>query len=267
MRRARRSAGLLAATALLVVACGGASATTSPSSAASGGSAPPDVRLLDKGLAANLDKLSSYRSSEVVYSSWGGSMVPIEPASPAVTSDASGTPGATNATSGPSVPIGTGLLRIDGTVFNNGGVVSVRMSMKGVQYVIIGSSAWVSIDGELWAQTDERSDVLDQLPGAYYAIWFEKHLSGFAAKDAGDHNGVASTHFTAADSLGNLYATSGTAVFQSDLWIAVNGRYPVGGRYLIPNGNNVSGYSFEISGVDDTANAISAPTNVVPLPS
>jgi len=258
MRRKRRLAALLAVATLLIAGCGSASGTPSPSATAPAASVAPDQRLLESGLAAGFDRLSSYRFSEVIYSSWSGSVVPIAPA---------GSPGSTASAAAASIPIGTGLLRIDGTVVNNGGVLSVRLTMKGVQYVIIGSSAWVSIDGELWALTDESSDVLDQLPANYYAIWFEQHVSGFAAKDASDHNGVASTHFAAADSMGNLYATRGTAMFQAELWVAVDGRYPVGGRYLIPTGNSVSGYSFEIYGADDAANVVAAPTNVVAVPS
>jgi hypothetical protein len=260
MPRARRLAGFLAAATLIVAGCAGSVASPSSSALSSAGGVVPDARLLETGLAANFDKLASYRFSEVIYSSWNGSVAPIVPPGSA------GSPGSTASVT-PSVPIGTGLLRIDGTVVNNGNVPSVRLTMKGVEYVIIGKSAWVSLDGAVWAVTDVGADVLAQLPATYYGIWFEKHASGFAAKDAGEHNGVASTHFAAGDSMGDLYATRGTATFQAELWVAVDGRYPLGGRYLIPTGNTVSGYSFEIYGANQASNVVAAPTNVVALPS
>ena len=258
MGRTRRLAAALGVAVLALAGCGGA--TTSPAATAtSGSSVPTDARLLASGLAANLDKLASYRFSEIVYSSWNGSIAPIVPVPAA--------PSGSNAIASAGASAPTGFLRIDGTIVNGADGPSIRLDLRGVEYVIVGKKAWISVDGTLWAESDELADVTSQLPASYYKIWFDKHVGGFAAVDASDHNGIRATHFSGGDSLANLYATRGGASFQADLWIAVEGSYPLGGRYLFPTGTSVSGYSFEITGVNDPANAVSAPENVIPLPS
>jgi len=260
-RRSRRLLGGVCALGLALAGCGGAAATPSarPSAATSASS---DARLLTSGLAQNLDKLTSYRFSEVVYSSWTGSLAPASVAVGSAAASPTGSAGSTAGTAG----LDHGLLRIDGVVVNRGGSRSVQLTMNGVEYIIVGNDAWVSVDGTVWASTDESGDVIAQLPAGYYAIWFDKHVSGFTAVGTEDHDGVSATHFSGTDSLGNLYASRVGASFQADLWIAVDGSYPVGGRYLVPTGGSVSGYSFEIAAVNDAGNAVAEPSNVVALP-
>jgi hypothetical protein len=250
----------LAALVLAVAACGGGAASPSPA-AATGASPSSDIRLLPSGLAANLDKLASYKFAEDIYSGGGGGSG--APASPA--SSASGSASASG-----TLPLGgTRSLRVEGTVVNGTGSTgrSIELTMSGVRYVVVGTSAWSSADGALWASVDDLPDVLTLLPAAYYQTWFDPRVSGFGAVGEEDHNGIACTHFSGSQALGNLYASAAGGSFQADLWIAQDGGYPVGGRYLVPVGGYVSGYSFEITAVDDPANAVAVPTYVVPLPS
>jgi hypothetical protein len=250
----------LGALVLVVAACGGGAASPNPT-AATGASPSPDVRLLPSGLAANLDKLGSYKFAEDIYSGGGGDSVTPNPAS-------SSTPAQT-AASGVQPLGGTRSLRVEGTVVNGPGSAdrSIELTMSGVRYVVVGTSAWSSADGGLWASVDDLPDVLALLPVAYYETWFDPRVSGFSAVGEEDHNGIACTYFSGSQALGNLYASAAGGSFQADLWIARDGSYPVGGRYLVPVGGYVSGYSFEITAVDDPANAVAAPTYVVPLPS
>jgi hypothetical protein len=232
----------------MVAGCSGASATASPTTSA--GVLPSrDSRLLASGLAGNLDKLASYRFTEDIYSG----------------AAATSGPSATGAAGSGAIG-GTRSLQVEGTVVNDG-TRAVQVSMPGVQYVIVGSSAWATSDGTLWASVDNLADVLTLLPTAYYQTWFDPHVSGFSALGDETHNGIDCVHFSGSDSLGNLYASMTGAAFTADLWIARDGGFPVGGRYLIPVGANYSGFSFEITGVNDAANAVAAPTNVVALPS
>jgi hypothetical protein len=58
----------------------------------------------------------------------------------------------------------------------------------------------------------------------------------------------------------------------ADLWVAKDGNYPVSGSYGISGsaGGNMGGlgFSFDITHVNDaSANAITAPTNVMAIPS
>lgn len=259
-RRLSFAAPLAAVLALAVGACGGGAPSTAPASS-SDGSAPPDVRLLTSGLAANLDKLASYKFSEDIYSGVDtGSAEPL----PESTLGAA-TAQATAVVSGQ--PGGTRSLRIEGTVVSGPGGRSIAMSMSTVEYVVVGQVGWSSSDGDLWAPVDDLPDVLSLLPAAYYGTWFDPNVTGFRAVGEETHNGVDCTRFSGSDSLGNLYASQTGASFQADLWIAKDGSYPVGGRYLIPVGGSYSGYSFEITDVNDAANAVAVPTNVVALPS
>jgi hypothetical protein len=218
------------------------------------------------GLAANLDKLSSYRFSEVIYSvppSLGdGSAAPS--ASGAVASVQSVSPSGGQS----AMPSGdAGSLRVEGIVVN-GNSKSIQIAVGGIEYVVIGSSAWNSIDGGAsWQAIDGLSSVLAMLPSAYYAIWFEPHVAGFGAVGDEARNGIPCTHYSGSRTLGNLYASITGAGFQAELWVAVDGAYPVGGSYVIPGGGSSSGYSFEITNVNDATNLVTAPTNVVALPS
>ena len=144
---------------------------------------------------------------------------------------------------------------------------SIRISIGAVQYVVVGQSGWTTVDGEVWAPLDNVADVTDLLPAAYYGTWFDPHVSGFGAVGDETRNDVACTHYSGSQSLGNLYASMTGGTFQAELWIARNGAFPVRGRYLVPQAGNPSGYTFEITNVDDPTNAVTAPSNVVPLSS
>jgi hypothetical protein len=188
-------AAWLGALALAVTACGGGAASPSPTAAA-GTSPSPDIRLLRSGLAANLDKLASYKFSEDIYSG------AADAGSPA---PSSGSP-----------PVGgTRSLRVDGTVVN-GASRSIELSMSGVRYIVVGTSAWSSADGELWASVDDLPDILTLLPAAYYETWFDPRVTGFSAVGEEDHNGIACTRFSGGDALGNLYASAAGAPFPAD---------------------------------------------------
>jgi hypothetical protein len=219
------------------------------------------------GLAANLDKLSSYRFTATIYAatSTDPSVIPgpSDAASGTSSSAASGTSPGNSASVAPSDGAS---VYIQGTVVNSASR-SIRISIGAVQYVVVGSSAWTSVDGEVWALVDNVADVTKLLPAAYYNTWFDPHVSGFAAIGDEMRNGVACTRYSGSDTLGNLYASMTGATLQADLWVARNGSFPVGGRYLVPQAGRTSGFAFEITNVDDPTNVVAMPTNVVPLPS
>ncbi|MGZ6268284.1 MAG: hypothetical protein ACXWNR_06990, partial [Candidatus Limnocylindrales bacterium] len=70
-------------------------------------------------------------------------------------------------------------------------------------------------------------------------------------------------------SLGSVWsAIAGvSATFRADLWVAKDGNYPVSGVYGIAASSGGQGgafsYSFDITNINDSANTITAPTNVV----
>jgi len=277
-RRVVLGLGIVLATA--AAACGSGSSAPAPASSAQL-TVGPGVRSLSSGLAANLDKLTSYRFSEVIYvgsgAAAGGSGSPSAGATSSASGAATSSGGATaslpaSASTGPGSSTAapsagpSGSLRIEGTVINSGSR-SIRIEMAGVQYVVVGPSAWNSIDGDTWVPVDDISDVTALLPAAYYQIWFDPHVAGFGAVGDEARNGVDCVHYSGTETIGGLYASMTGGSFQAELWVARNGDYPVGGRYLIPQGPGDAGYTFEITNMNDAANAVTAPTNVVPVPS
>ncbi len=113
------------------------------------------------------------------------------------------------------------------------------------------------------------TDLSSMLPTQDYASMFDTNSAGF--KVAGDEtkNGVQCVHFKGDSSLGAAYqAIAGvSASFQADLWVAKDGNYPVSGVYGITASSGgqggAFGYSFDITNINDSANTVTAPTNVV----
>jgi hypothetical protein len=58
--------------------------------------------------------------------------------------------------------------------------------------------------------------------------------------------------------------------FQADLWVAKDGNYPVSGIYGFaassPGQGASFGYSFDITNINDASNIVTAPTDVVAIP-
>ena len=176
---------------------------------------------------------------------------------------------------GPSgtTPSGSGSLRIAGTVINKP-AAALSMTVSGAQYILVGGLAWTSVDATSWTPVDPDAVALtDFLPSQYYATWFDAVAPGFKAQGEESRNGIACVHYTADASLRGLYlGTAGTAAgFQADLWVARDGGFPVGGIFgystSIGSSGGDFGFSFDISHVNDAANTVVPPTNVVALPS
>jgi hypothetical protein len=243
--RSPRLAALGCAVALAVAACASSAATPAPTGAtgsgATGGSA------LASGLSANLDKLTSYRFTWSFYGNGTGA--------------------------GPTAAQ-TGSFRISGTVVNSP-TRSIAVSYGGMQYIQIGTSLWNSFDGTSWypADTSGGSDLTAMLPTSDYATWFDENSTQFAAVGTERKNGVECVHFKGSDALGKLYGTASnvSASFGAELWVAKDGDYPVSGSFGFSAASGSAtgsfGYQFDITNIDDPANKVEAPTNVIALPS
>ena len=142
------------------------------------------------------------------------------------------------------------------------------------QFIVIGSQAWRSADGMIWTAGDPTDTILtDLLPGHDYPSWFDSKAGYFRAVGTESKNNVACIHYKGDASLIGLYSTSGDAsgVFEADLWIAQDGDYPVSGTYGFTSPTDSTnwswGFSFDIFNANGSANQVTAPVNVVPLPS
>jgi hypothetical protein len=230
--------------ALVSAACGSPSTSNPPGTA---GSSPTAGSLagsnsLTPGLLAGLGKLDSYQFSWTISAA-----------------SSAGTPAAS------SVPW------VSGTVINKG-TRSYRIDDPStVQFIVIGDKAWTSIDkGKTWATGDVPSaDLTNLMLDTGYATWFDKNAVSFKMAGEGSKNGVQCVRYKGDSSLGGLYAGTGGASSQltADLWIAKDGNYPVSGNFgysgSIGGKSGGFGYSFDVTHVNDSANSVAAPTNVL----
>jgi hypothetical protein len=233
-----------------VAACGSTPSAT-PSSPAASGNVPGSsaAGLLATGLSANLDKLDSYQFYESM---------------PTSTTGAGASSGASSSSSAPLV--------VNGTVINRP-VKSIYVNGRPAQFIVVGSQAWRSIDGNTWIAGDPLDTFLtDLLPGHDYGTWFDAKATFFRAVGDEQKNGVDCIHYQGDPSLGSLYGGAGgsSAGFRADLWIAATGDYPVSGVYGFtdPTGSQGGswGFTFDVSHANDPANVVLAPANVVAIP-
>jgi hypothetical protein len=250
-RRVRSAVALGLAIGLVVAACG--SSNNNPLGnnnpmGNNGGNGGSGAQSLGAGLAANLDKLDSYQFS---WSVTGGS--------------STDTPGDTS------------LVGNSGIVVNKP-VKAYKINAFGTQIIAIGDQAWTSDDnGNTWTASTNYStsdsSLTAMLPMSIYTSVFDSNATQFTVKGDESKNGVDCVHYQGNASLGALGAMAGvTGNFQSDLWVAKNGNYPVSGFYGFSGtskGQSGSfGQSFNITHVNDAANnTVTAPANVTAIPS
>ena len=237
--------------ALVVAACGGAASTSNGNNgngSNGGNGAGSTGGTLAAGLSANLDTLDSYQFSW----QFSGS--------------------SSSATAADSGSFGT-----SGTVVNRP-TKSYKVNNLGmIQIIVIGSQGWTSLDnGSTWTvdttYSADSSSLTSLLPTALYASDFDTNANNFTVVGNETKNGVDCIHYKGNSSLGALGAVAGvSATFQSDLWVAKTGNYPVSGFYgwsASSGGQSGTwGYSFDVTHVNDAAaNAITAPANAVAIP-
>ena len=278
--------GLIAvslAIGLGVGACNSSSATPSPTAPGASDSGRDGGGPLSTGLASNLDKLDSYRFSlSNAGSPSGTGSPPSIGASPSIGATPSiGSLPSISASPSSSVtaPSGAGAspsssvsYLITGTVINRPSS-SIWISETGAQFIAIGDKAWASVDGATWVVSDPNDlSLTDLLPGSDYEAWFDAKAGFFDTVGQESKNGVECVHYKGDETLGSMYSglAEGTAHFQADVWIAVDGSYPVSGVYGFSDaaaGGGSWGFTFDVTHVDDQTNRVTPPTNVVATPS
>lgn len=250
--RRRELVALGFALALVVGACGSSSSTANPlglpgsGGGGGGGGGGGNGSSLTSGLSSNLDQLTSYKFSWTVFGSSSGTA---------------------------ASPGDSGTFGISGVVINKP-AKAMSVNSFGIQYIQIGTQEWTSFDnGSTWNVDTSSTDLTSMLPTASYAGYFDTNATGF--KVAGDEtkNGVPCVHYKGDSSISGLYQSIAgvSANFQSDLWVAKDGNYPVSGVFGFTGssaGQSGSfGYSFDITNVNANSNQVTAPTNVVAIPS
>ena len=306
-RSARRIAAAGLAVVLVAAACSGATPVTAPPSRPSGTGSAYAGGPLAAGLGANLDKLASYRFTESnvgTPDAFPPTESPSASASTAApTGSASTAPSASRSavSSGSAGPVSaspsmasspppepsasvsaapsastpayqSASFDVSGTVVN-APAASVWVKEPQAQFIVIGSLAWVSVDGQMWMSSDPGStDLSFLMPASGYATWFDAKASYFTAVGNETKNGVPCVHYKGNGTLKSIYGDTGGASsgFQADVWVAVAGDYPVSGVFgyagAASGASGGWGFRFDITNVDDTSNQLAAPTNVIAFP-
>ena len=229
---------------LVVAACGSAYVASTPSGSAgspttsgSAGLSPLGGASLAPGLLAGLDQLDSYQFSWTLSAS--------------------------------TVPW------VSGTIINKG-LKSYRISdPTSVQFVVVGNRAWTSIDaGKTWATTDLLNvDLTNLTINTGYATWFDQNALSFKMAGEESKNGIQCVRYDGDSSLVGLYSSvdGGSSQLTAEVWIAKDGNYPVSGifGYSGSQGSKSGpfGFSFDVTHVNEPANSVAAPTNVLLEPS
>jgi hypothetical protein len=250
--RRRELVALGFALALVVGACGSSSSTANPlglpggGGGGGGGGSGGNGSSLTSGLSSNLDQLTSYKFSWTVFGSSSGTA---------------------------ASPGDSGTFGISGVVVNKP-TKAMSVNYLGMQYIQIGTQEWSSFDnGSTWNVDTSSTDLTSMLPTKDYAGYFDSNATGFKSAGTETKNGVQCVHYKGDSSISGLYQSLAgvSATFQSDLWVATDGNYPVSGVYGFSGSSGGQsgsfGYSFDITNINDNSNQVTAPTNVVALPS
>jgi hypothetical protein len=250
--RRRELVALGFALALVVGACGSSASTSNPfgvpggGGGGGGGGSGGTGSSLTSGLSSNLDQLTSYKFSWTVFGSSSGTA---------------------------ASPGDSGTFGISGVVVNKP-TKAMSVNSFGIQYIQIGTQLWSSFDnGSTWNPGDSSTDLTSMLPTKDYAGYFDSNATGFKVAGTETKNGVQCVHYKGDSSVSGLYQSVAgvSATFQADLWVATDGNYPVSGVYGFSGsagGQSGSfGYSFDITNINDNSNQVTAPTNVVAIPS
>jgi hypothetical protein len=239
----RKPFGVLAAGMLIAVtvaACGNSTAPSLPAvpNTQNDGGGNGGGNSLAVGLSSNLDNLDSYQFTVTLFGRSSG-----------------------------ATPASGGAGGITGTVVNKP-VKAVAIDEYGAQYIVIGDKAWTSNDGVSWLPSDPgSSSMIDFLPARDYATWFDAYASSFTVSGEETKNGVDCIRYKGAPALSQLFQAAGgvAANFESDVWIAKNGNYPVSGAFGFGQTSG-QGLQFDISNINDPANKVTQPANIIALP-
>jgi hypothetical protein len=257
----RQGRGLLlmtAALALAAAACSSSSGTASPAASASAAAIGPtatsqagnsgDGSALG-GAAANLANLTSYKYKMTLAGADFGQTLSLL--------------GAADAT-------GTAPFLVTGTIVTTPAkaadihIASIHIvEIDGFDYIDMGLGGFVKtqMTDKGWADTVS--------PATMFASAIDPSSSGnFGKIGTENKNGVGADHYTASsgafDQQASILGITG-ATWTGDVWIATSGGYPVSAAVIAKAADNTVAYemTFELTNVNDPANSVAAPTNVV----
>jgi hypothetical protein len=238
----------LAIVAIAVSACGSSSGTKAPDSPASGA---PNTTVAPgggsglAGAATAFSSLKSYKFSMTLAGGSFGSMLSV--------------------LGGASASAGAGFT-VKGTVLVADKAADV--DVMGMHMIEVGGFSYLDMGGS-FAKTPSNGDSLADSfsPAKIFSSSIGSTADGYSKVGTESKNGVQADHFKAADStlsgMGSVLGV-GNATWTSDVWIAVDGGYPVSMAMVATLSDKSIGYEvlFDISNINDPANTVTAPTNL-----
>ena len=256
----RQGRGLLlmiAAVTLAAAACSSSTGTASPAAsatvvptgpAATGQTGNSDSGSVLGGAAANLANLTSYKFKMTV---------------------AGGDFGQTLSLLGVADATGAAPVNVTGTIVTNPAKADIHIAslhiveVDGYDYMDAGLGGFVK------TQMTDKGWAVAVSPAAMFTSSIGASTSGnFLKVDSGNKNGVNADHYQASsgafDEQASILGISG-ATWSGDVWIAADGGYPVSAAVVAEAADNSVAYemTFDLSNVNDPANSVVAPTNVV----
>jgi len=248
---------MIAAVTLAAAACSSSSGTASPAASATGVPTGPaatsqpgnsDNGPALAGAAANLANLTSYKFKMTV---------------------AGGNFGQTLSLLGVADATGTAPVNVTGTIVNNPAKADIKIAsihiveIDGYDYMDAGLGGFVKTQ-----MTDKGwADAVS--PGTMFTSSIDASASAnFLKVDSGTKNGVKADHYQASsgafDEQASILGISG-ATWSGDVWIAADGGYPVSVAVVAKAADSSVAYemTFDLSNVNDSANSVVAPANVV----
>jgi hypothetical protein len=267
----RRGRGLLvltAVTAVAVSACGGSSSTQAPTPSSgstatiSEATATPQASLqIVPGSQATVDAMAALTSYKFKMTQAGTDAVDT----------------ITNL---------TGEATADGTVAFTGTIVlkparAADVTTTGLQIIFVDGNDYMDVGGQGFGMTalptpgpsdgtgptaDEMLSQSDEFtPAAAYAAL---RLKGYAQVGTETKNGVECDHYqpsTAALAEFGSFLSIKNATWAADIWLARDGGYPVSLSIVATAKNGTIPYEvvFDLSNINDPANKVTAPENVI----
>jgi hypothetical protein len=248
---------MIAAVTLAAAACSSSTGTASPAASATViPSGPPatgqpgntDSGSVLGGAAANLANLTSYKFKMTV---------------------AGGDFGQTLSLLGVADATGAAPVNVTGTIVTNPAKADIHVAsfhiveVDGYDYMDAGLGGFVK------TQMTDKGWAVAVSPATMFTSAIGASTSGnFLKVDSGNKNGVNADHYQASsgafDEQASILGISG-ATWSGDVWIAADGGYPVSAAVVAKAADNSVAYemTFDLSNVNDPANNVVAPTNVV----
>jgi len=250
---------LVAAAAIAVAACGSSSNTNAPGGTGSNGggligTAKPTLNGGGGGdggglggAAASLDNLDSYKfSMTLAGGTWGSTLSMF------------GGAGATG--NAPFTMTGTIVAKPDkaaDVVLGGFHIIEVN----GTDYIDMGTGSFMStpVSGSGMADTFSPSTMFSSMIGST--------TTGYDKVGTEQKNGVGADHYKGNEAVYSQldrYSGVSNATWTADVWIATSGGYPVSMAIIGTSGGQiVYETAFDLTNINDPANKVTAPTNVL----